>query len=289
MSTATIVARRLGLVRAGARGALALGIGASLAANVLAAQPTTIGRVIAAWPPVALLLTVELLSRVPVAPGWLSRLRVVSAGAIAGIAAWVSYWHMVAVALEYGEAAAAAHLLPLSVDGLVLVASVCLLELGRTPAPTGADTATGPVDDGTGAGPVVAASSEPAAVPDPAPEPATPANPKPPTGGARKARAGRSNGSKRELVERLSRRHPEWSPARIAAEAGCAERTVRRHLAAAVAASPEPVEPAVPAEPAAAPIDDPVPAGGLVLVSSNGRPDGDGAVQTASGAEGVAE
>jgi Protein of unknown function (DUF2637) len=41
--------------------ALLLGLGASLAANVAAADPTVQGRLVAAWPPVGLLLSYELL------------------------------------------------------------------------------------------------------------------------------------------------------------------------------------------------------------------------------------
>jgi hypothetical protein len=41
--------------------ALLLGLGASLAANVAAAEPTVAGRLVAAWPPVGLLLSYELL------------------------------------------------------------------------------------------------------------------------------------------------------------------------------------------------------------------------------------
>jgi Protein of unknown function (DUF2637) len=41
--------------------ALVLGLGASLAANVAAADPTVVGRLVAAWPPVGLLLSYELL------------------------------------------------------------------------------------------------------------------------------------------------------------------------------------------------------------------------------------
>jgi hypothetical protein len=41
--------------------ALLLGLGASLAANVAAADPTVAGRLVAAWPPVGLLLSYELL------------------------------------------------------------------------------------------------------------------------------------------------------------------------------------------------------------------------------------
>jgi hypothetical protein len=40
---------------------LLLGVGASLAANVAATQPTVLGRVVAAWPPVAFAASFELL------------------------------------------------------------------------------------------------------------------------------------------------------------------------------------------------------------------------------------
>lgn len=115
-------------IRWAVRGALVLGIAASVAANVLHAQPNLIAQMIAGWPPVALLITLELVVRIPVARrlGWL---RAVATAVIAGIAAWVSYWHMAGVAARYGEDPGAAHLLPLSVDGLIVVASVSLVEL----------------------------------------------------------------------------------------------------------------------------------------------------------------
>jgi DNA-binding transcriptional ArsR family regulator len=124
-------------VRAFARAVLALGVAVSVAANVLHAQDTLVGRAIAAWPPLALLLTVELISRVPVHRRWLAVVRVAVTAAVAGIAAWVSYWHMVEVAVRAGESGTAAHLIPLSVDGTVIAASICLVELnGRLRALT---------------------------------------------------------------------------------------------------------------------------------------------------------
>ena len=61
-SMTMLVRRRAGL-RAGGLAwvALLLGLGASLAANVAAAEPTVQGRLVAAWPPVGLLLSYELL------------------------------------------------------------------------------------------------------------------------------------------------------------------------------------------------------------------------------------
>lgn len=117
-------------VRWAVRATLALGVAASVVANVLHARPNPISQTIAAWPPLALLLTVELISRVPVLSRWLAITRIGATTAIAGIAAWVSYWHMAGVASRYGETGASPYLLPLSVDGLIVVASICLVELG---------------------------------------------------------------------------------------------------------------------------------------------------------------
>src|SRR4051812_27044593 len=116
-------------VRWAVRATLVLGVAASVAANILHALPNPISQVIAAWPPLALLLTVELISRVPVHRRSLAAVRLAATSAIAGIAAWVSYWHMAGVAARYGETGASPYLLPLSVDGLVIVASVSLVEL----------------------------------------------------------------------------------------------------------------------------------------------------------------
>ncbi len=58
--------RQLRRLRWGVRAVLTLGVAASVSANVLHAYPNPISQTIAAWPPVALLLTVELISRVPV-------------------------------------------------------------------------------------------------------------------------------------------------------------------------------------------------------------------------------
>jgi hypothetical protein len=121
--------RQLRRVRWAVRSVLTLGVAASVAANILHADQNPIAQAIAAWPPLALLLTVELISRVPVYRRSLAAVRLGATATIAGIAAWVSYWHMAGVAARYGETGAAPYLLPLSVDGLVVVASVSLVEL----------------------------------------------------------------------------------------------------------------------------------------------------------------
>lgn len=131
-------------IRWGARATLALGVVASGAANILHAQPDPISRAISAWPPLALLFAVELISRVPVHRRWMAVIRLSAASLLAGIAGWVSYWHMAAVAATYGETGSAAYLLPLTVDGLVVVASISLVELN---ARIRTHTEAGPVTD----------------------------------------------------------------------------------------------------------------------------------------------
>jgi hypothetical protein len=131
------------------RGVLAFGLAASIAANVLHAPPNLTSQVISAWPPLSLLLTLELVSRIPVHRWWRAAIRVLATTTVAGIAAWVSYWHMAEGARRFGETGVTPYLLPISVDGLIVVASICLIELtgrireaGKTQPAANSPTAT---------------------------------------------------------------------------------------------------------------------------------------------------
>ncbi|QDY06814.1 DUF2637 domain-containing protein [Micromonospora sp. HM134] len=151
-----MTATRLRRMQWAVRATLTLGVAASVTANILHAQANPIAQAIAAWPPLALLITVELVTRIPVHQRALGAIRVIAASAIAAIAAWISYHHMVGVVARYGETGTVPYLLPLSVDGLIIVASVSLVELSArrresenprptpatvTPPPTAAPTA----------------------------------------------------------------------------------------------------------------------------------------------------
>jgi hypothetical protein len=116
-------------IRTGARAVLAGGIAVSVLANILVAQPSPVARFLAALAPVALAVSLELLSRVPVRKTVSGVVRLVATAGVGAIAGWMSYFHMVELARRNGEANA--HLLPLAVDGMILVASITLLELGR--------------------------------------------------------------------------------------------------------------------------------------------------------------
>jgi len=237
--------RQLKRIGWGVRSVFALGISASLAGNVLHAADNPISKAISAWSPLALLLTVELISRVPASRGLASLGRLGATAVIAGIAAWVSYWHMAGVAARYGETGASPYLLPFSVDGLIVVASICLVEIGgriralsATAGEAVSDIETAhaealheavyhdwhtPGDVEPPAGPVTVVSVKKAPAKRVTPRPAS-----------------------AEKVARAAAKHPDASVAEIAKKAGVSVSTARRHLPARVtdasASAPVPAE-----------------------------------------------
>ncbi|MBL6280129.1 DUF2637 domain-containing protein [Micromonospora fiedleri] len=112
--------------------AFAAGIGASLAANIAHAGDGIGAKFVAGWPPLALLLCSEVMMRVPAPRHPLVRaVQIVGTVIVAGVAAVASFRHMKALALSYGEDSLTASTLPLSVDGLALVASIGLVVLAQ--------------------------------------------------------------------------------------------------------------------------------------------------------------
>jgi hypothetical protein len=106
-----------------------VGVAVSILVNQLDAH-TWIDKGIAGWPPAGLLLTLELLTRIPTSQRLGAIARVGATVAVAGSAGWLSYWHMVAAVADHGESAANAHIWPATVDGLMAVAAVGMVELG---------------------------------------------------------------------------------------------------------------------------------------------------------------
>ena len=117
----TVAARRERLTKRRALLAFSVGAAVSVAANVIASEPTVLGRAVSAWPALALMIAIELLQHAGRRPV----VRVAMA-AIVVVAAWVSYWHMVEVALMAGESTISAHILPVTVDAMMFLAAVVL-------------------------------------------------------------------------------------------------------------------------------------------------------------------
>jgi apolipoprotein N-acyltransferase len=99
-----------------------IGVAVSLAANVIAAEHTPIGIAVGLWIPIAFLLSMLMLENVP-ARGWKGKVRFAAMLVVAGIAGWTSYWHLVDVAEMGGADQVTAHLLPLTVDVMMALAS----------------------------------------------------------------------------------------------------------------------------------------------------------------------
>jgi hypothetical protein len=106
-----------------------VGIATSVAANVLGAEDS-IAAAIAGWPPIALLLSLEVLTRVPASKRLGAFGRVTATIGVAFAAGWLSYWHMAATVSHHGEAGGSQYIWPLSVDGLMTVGAIALVELG---------------------------------------------------------------------------------------------------------------------------------------------------------------
>lgn len=116
------------------RGVILLTALFSVWANVLHVTQVTAPAVIfAAAPPLVVLAGFELISRIPMRldTPWYRRLvRPVAAAGIAAGGAWLSYWHQKAAIYRYNSGDEQnATILPLLIDGLMIVASVCVIEL----------------------------------------------------------------------------------------------------------------------------------------------------------------
>ena len=124
------------------RGVLVFGIVTSICANVLhslvrpeaASEPAwrvASAAGLSALAPLVLFACTELVSRIPIQSRVLGVIRLVVTFAVGGFAAWVSYWHMESVAVLLGETDGAQYFYPLIIDGMMFVATISLIELGR--------------------------------------------------------------------------------------------------------------------------------------------------------------
>jgi hypothetical protein len=107
------------------------GIAASVAMNVLHAPHNAVARMIAAVPPLALFGSMELISRIPSSNKWLSSGRIMGTLAVAGVSGSLSYTSMVLVVERYGWTGWKADIWPIAVDGLMMVATLSLVEVVR--------------------------------------------------------------------------------------------------------------------------------------------------------------
>ena len=187
------------------------------------------------WP-VALFVAIEILART----GWPSGMRWVVVRflgllPVAVVAAIVSYGHLSGLLAHYGESALTAHLGPLAVDGLMVMASSALMATapGRTPDTSGQTVSA-------------ASGMTPDTVADSAPDTAPVTKPK----RTRTASAKSSRTTTAAKVAALAAKHPDMTSGEMAKRLGVSDRTIRRHLStpasdatAETVSGPAPVEP----------------------------------------------
>lgn len=122
----TAAQRKARTTKYAAGAAFYAGAAASLAANVYASQHSFVGVATGVWSPMAALLALEMLERIP-ARGAGGVVRKIAVGLVALIAAYTSYWHLVHV-FEMADAdMITAYAGPLTVDLLMGLARVAMV------------------------------------------------------------------------------------------------------------------------------------------------------------------
>lgn len=119
-------------LRHGTTGIMAFGFMTSAAGNVLHAQNNWISRFIALGAPVLFFLSFEMVARIPFRKElsiWLKGIPMLATAAVATIMAIISYSHQRAAFDIYSDEITA-KLLPIAIDGMMVVSSVYSIEVG---------------------------------------------------------------------------------------------------------------------------------------------------------------
>jgi len=118
----TAAARKARTARVTSRFVFGTGLLVSLAANVIASEHTALGMASGLWAPLAFLLAMLMMENVP-ARGLAGKLRFTAIAFLALVAGWNSYWHLVEVFQAGGADTLSTHLMPLTVDVMMALAS----------------------------------------------------------------------------------------------------------------------------------------------------------------------
>jgi Protein of unknown function (DUF2637) len=108
-----------------------MGIGSSVTLNVMHAPHNVGARLVAALPPLAVFVCIELVSRIPSSSPLLSAGRVFASLAVAGIGGSISYVQQMAYVTQLGYSGWIATIFPGCIDGVMMVATLSLVEVVR--------------------------------------------------------------------------------------------------------------------------------------------------------------
>ncbi len=108
-----------------------MGIGSSVALNVMHAPHNLGARFVAAVPPLAVFVVIELISRIPSSSKLLSAGRVLASLVVSGVGGSVSYVQQMAYVRQLGYSGWIAVVFPACIDGVMVVATLSLVEVVR--------------------------------------------------------------------------------------------------------------------------------------------------------------
>lgn len=106
-----------------------VGIGISVAMNVLNAPPTLTAQIVSTIPPILVFGAIELIARIPAIGKLLTYGRIIGACVVASGAASISYAHQRAAVLGLGFQEWESYIWPAIIDGFMIVASVSLVSV----------------------------------------------------------------------------------------------------------------------------------------------------------------
>lgn len=112
-------------------GVTLLGIVTSVLLNVLHAPPRWDMQMVGAFAPIAVFLSIEMVSRIPVNGLLLGIGRILASLAVGAGAGFISYLQQVDYLLKGGYESTIAHIFPGIIDGLTVVATLSLVEVTR--------------------------------------------------------------------------------------------------------------------------------------------------------------
>jgi hypothetical protein len=121
---------------------VAIGIAVSVTLNVMHA-PSNIGaKLVGGFPPIAVFLCIELISRIPATSKALAVGRILGSLVVAGIGGAVSYTQQMDFVRHLGFSGWHAVLFPACIDGVMMVATLSLVEVARKIRTLEAEAAT---------------------------------------------------------------------------------------------------------------------------------------------------
>lgn len=111
--------------------ATVIGLGLTVALNVMHAPPTTGARLVGGTPPLFVLICLELISRIPGTHWSVSAGRVFATIVVVTIAFYISYGQQREFILDLGFQTDHAALFPIVIDGAMVVCTLSLVEVSR--------------------------------------------------------------------------------------------------------------------------------------------------------------